>query len=107
VGLGGPLSLSQPAHIFETVVRPILRAHGTYKFIALEIDLVPVSGHRLVPDLRLIVGGSLLALFLAVNWLRAARHRANFRTCGTSEGLGQWSRASWEGTTKVMSKPRN
>jgi len=27
-----------------------------YKFIALEVDLVPVSGHRLVPDLRLIVG---------------------------------------------------
>jgi hypothetical protein len=48
-----------------------------YKFIALEIDLVPVSSHRLVPDLRLIVGGSLLALFLAVNWLRAARHCQN------------------------------
>lgn len=41
-----------------------------YKFIALEIDLVPVSGDRIIPDLRLIVGGSLVALFLAVNWLR-------------------------------------
>jgi hypothetical protein len=48
-----------------------------YKFIALEIDLVPVSGDMLVPDLRLIVGGSLLVLFLAVNWLRAARHGQN------------------------------
>ena len=44
-----------------------------YKFIALEIDLVPVSGEMVIPDLRLIVGGSLLALFLAVNWFRAAR----------------------------------
>jgi hypothetical protein len=44
-----------------------------YKFIALEIDLVPVSGEIVVPDLRLIIGGSLLVLFLAVNWLRAAR----------------------------------
>lgn len=46
-----------------------------YKFIALEIDLVPVSGEIVVPDLRLIIGGSLLVLFLAVNWLRAARRR--------------------------------
>ena len=44
-----------------------------YKFIALEIDLVPVSGEMVIPDLRLIVGGSLLALFLAINWFRAAR----------------------------------
>jgi hypothetical protein len=44
-----------------------------YKFIATEIDLVPVSGSRLIPDLRLIVGGSLLVLFLAVNWFRTAR----------------------------------
>jgi hypothetical protein len=44
-----------------------------YKFIALQIDLVPVSGDRLIPDLRLLVGGSLLVLFLAVNWLRTAR----------------------------------
>jgi hypothetical protein len=45
-----------------------------YKFIALEIDLVPVSGDRVIPDLRFIVGPSLLALFLAVNWLRSARN---------------------------------
>jgi len=44
-----------------------------YKFIALEIDLVPVSGEMVIPDLRVIVGASLLALFLAVNWFRAAR----------------------------------
>ena len=44
-----------------------------YKFMALEIDLVPVSSTMVIPDLRLIVGSSPLVLFLAVNWLRAAR----------------------------------
>jgi hypothetical protein len=34
-----------------------------YEFIALEIDLVPVSGDRIIPDLRLNVGRLLLALF--------------------------------------------
>jgi hypothetical protein len=48
-----------------------------YKFMALEIDVVPVSGDMLVPDLRLIVGGSLFVLFLAANWLRAARQGEN------------------------------
>ena len=44
-----------------------------YKFMALEIDLVPVSGDTVIPDARWIVGGTLLALFLAVGWSRAAR----------------------------------
>ena len=44
-----------------------------YKFMALEIDLVPVSGDKVIPDARWIVGGALLALFTAVGWGRAAR----------------------------------
>jgi len=44
-----------------------------YKFMALEIDLVPVSGGKVIPDFRFLVGGGLLALFLAVGWARAAR----------------------------------
>jgi hypothetical protein len=44
-----------------------------YKFIAVEIDLVPVSGGRFFPDLRLVAATSLLALFLAINWLRRAQ----------------------------------
>ncbi len=44
-----------------------------YKFMALEMDLVPVSGDRQIPDARWIVGGGLLALFLAVGWRRAPR----------------------------------
>jgi hypothetical protein len=41
--------------------------------MSLDIDLVPVSGDVVVPDLRIVVGGSLLALFLAVNWFRAVQ----------------------------------
>ena len=43
-----------------------------YKFMALEVDLIPVSGDKVIPDARWIVGGTLLALFLAVGWRRAA-----------------------------------
>ena len=42
-----------------------------YKFMALEIDLIPVSGEKVIPDARWIVGGGALALFLAVGWARA------------------------------------
>jgi hypothetical protein len=44
-----------------------------YKFMALEIDLVPVSGDKVIPDARLIVGGALLTLFTAMGRRRAAR----------------------------------
>jgi hypothetical protein len=43
-----------------------------YKVMALELVLVPVSGGVRVPDLRLVVGSSLLILFLTVGWLLAA-----------------------------------
>lgn len=42
-----------------------------YKFIALEIDLVPCTGEMVVPDLRLVVGSVFLITFLAVNWILA------------------------------------
>jgi hypothetical protein len=46
-----------------------------YKFIALEIDLVPASGDMLIPDLRWVVGSGLIGIFLVVGWVRAARRR--------------------------------
>lgn len=46
-----------------------------YKFMALEIDLVLVSGDMIVPDLRWLVGGVLVIIFLLVGWVRAARSR--------------------------------
>ncbi|HEU0273609.1 MAG TPA: hypothetical protein VFQ83_03680 [Candidatus Udaeobacter sp.] len=42
-----------------------------YKFMAVELDLVAVAANQIIPDLRIVVGGSLLILFLAINWLRA------------------------------------
>ena len=41
-----------------------------YKFIALELDLVPVSRGTVVPDLRWFVGGGLAIIFLLVEWIR-------------------------------------
>ncbi len=42
-----------------------------YKLMALEIALVPVSRDLMIPDLRWVVGGILVVLFLAVGWIRA------------------------------------
>jgi hypothetical protein len=43
-----------------------------YKFMALEIDLVPVSGNLVVPDLRWVFGGGLILIFLLIGWVRVA-----------------------------------
>jgi hypothetical protein len=46
-----------------------------YKFMALELDLVPVSGDTVIPDLRSVVGSGLIIIFLLVGWVRAAWSR--------------------------------
>jgi hypothetical protein len=51
---------------------PAYGPKAPYKFIAEGLDLVPVAAHRIIPDLHVLVGISLLILFLAINWLRAA-----------------------------------
>jgi len=43
-----------------------------YKFIAVELGLVPVSGGTIVPDLRWLVGGGFVIVFLLVQWIRPA-----------------------------------
>jgi hypothetical protein len=43
-----------------------------YKFMAVEIVLVPVSGDVVVPDMRLVFGGVLLVVFLTAGWITAA-----------------------------------
>src|SRR6478609_6078841 len=43
-----------------------------YKFIAVELDLVPVSTGTVVPDLRWLVGGGFVVVFLLVEWIRPA-----------------------------------
>ena len=44
---------------------------AAYKFIAVELDLVPVSSGTIVTDLRWLVGGGLSIVFLLVVWIRA------------------------------------
>lgn len=43
-----------------------------YKFMAMELDLVPVSGKVVMPDLRWVVSSALIIIFLLVGWIRAA-----------------------------------
>jgi hypothetical protein len=43
-----------------------------YKFMSLEVDLVPVSGDMVIPDLRWLVGGGFVILFLLVGWIHSA-----------------------------------
>ena len=45
---------------------------AAYKFIAVELDLVPTPKGTVVPDLRWLVGGGFARIFLVVEWLRAA-----------------------------------
>jgi hypothetical protein len=45
-----------------------------YKLMATQLNLVPNSGVAEIPDMRWIVGGFLLLLFLAVGWFRV-EHR--------------------------------
>ena len=40
-----------------------------YKFIAVEIDLVPVSSKTVIPDPRLMVGVGFVIIFLLVGWI--------------------------------------
>ncbi|MGB5834156.1 MAG: hypothetical protein WBG92_19520 [Thiohalocapsa sp.] len=42
-----------------------------YKFIALETDLVPVSGGMVIPDLRWLLGGALIIIFVLAGWIHA------------------------------------
>jgi hypothetical protein len=39
--------------------------------MAVELVFVPVSGGVMIPDLRLLVGSSLLFVFLVVGWILA------------------------------------
>jgi hypothetical protein len=50
-----------------------------YKFMAMELDLVPVSGDTVVPDARWMVGGACVIVFLLAGWARAARRRDELR----------------------------
>ena len=56
----------------KLISHPSYARVAAYKFIAVELDLVPISSGTIVPDLRWLVGGGLAVVFLLVVWLRAA-----------------------------------
>jgi hypothetical protein len=56
----------------KLISHPSYARVAAYKFIAVELDLVPVSRGMIVPDLRWLVGGGLVIVFLVVMWSHAA-----------------------------------
>lgn len=52
---------------------PAYAAIAPYKFMALHVSLLPMTSEMVVPDMRFMFGSTLLALFLAVGWIRSAR----------------------------------
>ena len=56
----------------KLISHPSYARVAAYKFIAVELDLVPVSSGTIVPDLRWLVAGGLVIIFLLLGWLRAA-----------------------------------
>ena len=55
----------------KLISHPVYAPLAAYKFIAVELDLVPVSNRIMVPDLRWLVGGGFAIVFLLVVWTRA------------------------------------
>jgi hypothetical protein len=62
---------------FELLSDPQWLKYAPYKLAALELALVPASGHVVIPDLRWVMGGACLIIFLGACWLRAARRCRN------------------------------
>ena len=48
-----------------------------YKLAALDLVLVPTSGQIVIPDLRWVLGGICLMVFLGMGWLRAKGQSRN------------------------------
>ena len=55
----------------ELISHPAYAPLAPYKFIAVELDLVPVSRGTVVPDLRWLIAGGFVIVFLLVGWVRA------------------------------------
>jgi hypothetical protein len=56
----------------KLISHPAYAPLAAYKFIAVELDLAPVSRGMMIPDLRWLVGGGLVIIFLLAGWLRLA-----------------------------------
>ena len=60
---------------FKLLSDPRWLKFAPYKIAALEIVLVPASGQVVIPDLRWVMGGACLIVFLGASWLRAIRKK--------------------------------
>ncbi len=56
----------------KLISHPSYAPLAPYKFIAVELDLVPVSKGLVVPDIRWLVGGGFAIAFLLLAWVHAA-----------------------------------
>ncbi len=56
----------------KLISHPTYAPLAPYKFIALDLDLVPVSRGMIVADLRWLVGSGFVIVFLLVEWIRPA-----------------------------------
>jgi len=53
----------------KLISHPTYAQVAAYKFMAVELDLVPVSSGTIVSDLRWLVGSGLVVMFLLLGWL--------------------------------------
>lgn len=60
---------------FELVTNPAYLKVMPYKLASLKVVLTPVRGDMVIPDMRWVVGGACLTIFLLTGWIRAARRR--------------------------------
>lgn len=60
---------------FELLSDPQWLKVAPYKLAALDLALVPVLGQIVIPDLRWVMGGACLIVFLGAGWLRAAHKK--------------------------------
>lgn len=56
----------------KLISHPTYARVAAYKFIAVELDLVPVTSRIVIPDLRWLVAGGFVIVFLLIALLRAA-----------------------------------
>ena len=59
----------------DLIADPAYAPLAPYKLMALDVTLTPLAGELVMPDVRFVAFATLLALFLAAGWLRAARRR--------------------------------
>ena len=55
----------------KLISHPKYATVAAYKFIAVELDLVPVWSSTVVPDLRWLMGAGFAIVFMLVGWIRA------------------------------------